>query len=164
MNEDIAQDEQELSEAENVSSIEAELESLRKQVKTVTADFYNYRQRTSKEKLETRKRAQEDVIISMLPVIDNLDRALEASGTDDTASLIKGVDMVRRQFIGVLESLGVSQIKTDGAEFDPSLHEASGTEKVDDPNLDGKVITEMLKGYRTKEHVLRPAQVIVGKK
>ena len=167
MNDDeTRQEEQENQEIESSEPDQKDerIKILEQQVKTVTADFYNYRQRTTKERLEARKRAQEDVIISILPVLDNLDRALEAADSEDTASIIKGVDMVRRQFIGVLESLGVSIIKTEGEKFDPSLHDASGTEKVDDPELDGKVITERLKGYRTKERVLRPAQVTVGKK
>ncbi|MBQ7220068.1 MAG: nucleotide exchange factor GrpE [Synergistaceae bacterium] len=140
------------------------IKELESQVKTVTADFYNYRQRTTKERLETRKRAQEDVIISILPVLDNLDRALSAASSEDEAGIIKGVEMVKRQFVGVLETLGVSIIKAEGEKFDPALHDASGTEKVEDSSLDGKVIAEHLKGYRTKDRVLRPAQVIVGKK
>ena len=141
-----------------------EIKSLKVQVKTVTADFYNYRQRTTKERQETRKRAQEDVIVSILPVLDNLDRALEAASSEDTGGIIKGVEMVQRQFVGVLETLGVSIIKAEGEKFDPALHDAAGTEKVDDDSLDGKVIAERLKGYRTKDRVLRPAQVVVGKK
>ena len=99
----------------------------------------------------------------MLPVLDNLDRALEAASSEDAKSILKGVEMVQRQFVGVLDTLGVSIIKAQGEQFDPSLHDAAGTEHVDDPELDGKVITERLKGYRTKERVLRPAQVTVGK-
>lgn len=162
------EDTQEVQENEAVNSEpdakDERIKSLEQQVKTVTADFFNYRQRTTKERSETRKHATEDVIVSILPVLDNLDRALEAADSEDTAGIIKGVDMVRRQFVGVLETLGVSIIKAEGEKFDPALHDAAGTEKVDDPDLDGKVITERLKGYRTKDRVLRPAQVIVGKK
>lgn len=140
-----------------------QIESLTQQLKATTADFYNYRQRTTKERLETRKRAQEDVIVEMLPVLDNLDRALSAASSEDTASILKGVEMVQRQFVSVLEGLGVNVIKSEGEKFDPTLHDAAGTEHVDDPELDGKVITERLKGYRTKERVLRPAQVTVGR-
>ena len=140
-----------------------QIESLTRQLKATTADFYNFRQRTTKERLETRKRATEEVILAMLPVLDNLDRALEAAGSEDAASILKGVEMVQRQFVGVLDGLGVSIIKTEGEKFDPLLHDAAGTEQVDSPELDGKVITERLKGYRTKERVLRPAQVTVGK-
>ena len=147
------------SEAEKLKQ---EIESLKVEIKTVRADFYNFRQRTIKERQETRTRAREEVITAMLPVLDNLDRALSAS-SDDPAGIVKGVEMVQRQFVNVLEGLGVSIIKSEGENFDPSLHDASGTEKVDDPELDGKIITEQLKGYRTKDRVLRPAKVTVGK-
>ena len=162
------EDTQEVQENEAVNpepdSRDEEIASLKVQVKTVTADFFNYRQRTTKERNEIRKHATEDVIVSILPVLDNLDRALDAASSEDTASIIKGVDMVRRQFVGVLETLGVSIIKAEGEKFDPALHDAAGTENVEDDELDGKVIAERLKGYRTKDKVLRPAQVIVGKK
>ena len=127
------------------------------------ADSYNYRQRVIKERSETRKRSQEEVITAILPVLDNLNRALESAHMDDGTNILTGVEMVQRQFMSVLDGLGVSEIKTEGESFDPALHDASGTEKVDDPELDGKIISERLKGYRTKERVLRPSQVIVGK-
>ena len=142
--------------------LKQEIDSLKVEIKTVRADFFNFRQRTIKERAEMRTRAKEEVITAMLPVLDNLDRALTAS-TDDPQSIVKGVEMVQRQFVGVLEGLGVSVIKTEGESFDPALHDASGTEKVDDEALDGKIITEILRGYRTKDRVLRPAKVTVGK-
>ena len=142
--------------------LKEEIDSLKLEVKTVRADFFNFRQRTIKERAETKARAREEVISSILPVLDNLDRALTAS-TDDPQSIVKGVEMVQRQFIGVLDGLGVSVIKTEGESFDPAIHDASGTEKVDSPELDGKIITEVLRGYRTKDRVLRPAKVTVGK-
>ena len=140
-----------------------EIASLTQQLKATTADFFNYRQRTTKERNEIRRRAQDDVITAILPVLDNLDRALEAASSEDTASIVKGVEMVQRQFVGVLETLGVSIIKAEGEKFDPALHDASGTQQVEDAELDGKVVAERLKGYRTKDRVLRPAQVVVGK-
>ena len=142
--------------------LKQEIDSLKVEIKTVRADFFNFRQRTIKERAEMRARAKEEVITEMLPVLDNLDRALTAS-SDDPQSIVKGVEMVQRQFVGVLEGLGVSVIKTEGESFDPALHDASGTEKVDDEALDGKIITEILRGYRTKDRVLRPAKVTVGK-
>ena len=164
MNDDTAkQEEQEEAANPEPDSKDEQIESLTRQLKATTADFYNFRQRTTKERLETRKRAAEEVIIAILPVLDNLDRALEAAGSEDAKSILKGVEMVQRQFVSVLDGLGVSIIKTEGEKFDPALHDAAGTEQVDDPELDGKVITERMKGYRTKERVLRPAQVTVGK-
>ena len=157
-------DEKVENEAENESeNLEEKIKSLEHDLAVARADFYNFRQRTSKERLETRKRVQEDTIIEFLPVLDNLDRALEAANSEDTQSIIKGVEMVQRQFVSVLENLGVSVIKAKGEIFDPALHDASGTENIEDPELDGKIITERLKGYRTKERILRPAQVTVGK-
>ncbi len=153
-------DDEEQTESEKLKE---EIDSLKKEVKTVRADFFNFRQRTIKERTETRARAKEEVITEMLPVLDNLDRALSAS-SEDSAGIVKGVEMVQRQFVGVLEGLGVSVIKTVGEIFDPALHDAAGTENVNDTELDGKIITEVLKGYRTKDRVLRAAKVIVGKK
>ena len=144
--------------------LQEKINSLEHDLAVMRADFYNYRQRAVKEKNETRKRSQEDVIIEILPVLDNLDRALSAAESEDTKSIITGVQMVQRQFINVLESLGVTVINSMEQTFDPSIHNASGTQTVEDEELDGKIINELLKGYRTKDRVLRPAQVIVGKK
>ncbi|MBQ9904178.1 MAG: nucleotide exchange factor GrpE [Synergistaceae bacterium] len=138
------------------------IEELEHDLAVARADFYNFRQRTIKERQEARTRAQEEVITAMLPVLDNLDRALSAS-SQDAQGIIKGVEMVQRQFVNVLEGLGVSVIKSEGEKFNPSLHDAAGTEDVEDPELDGVVISERLKGYRTEGRVLRPAQVTVGK-
>ena len=143
--------------------LEEKIKELENDLAASRADFYNYRQRAIKERQEIRKRSAEDVIINILPVLDNLDRALEAASSEDSKSILKGVEMVQRQFISVLENLGVSVINSKGQAFDPTLHDATGTEEIEDPELDGKVTTERLKGYRTQERVLRPAQVLVGK-
>ena len=141
----------------------AKIKELEHDLAVARADFYNYRQRAIKERQETRQRAKEEAVIEILPVLDNLDRALSAANAEDAKTIVTGVEMVQRQFINALENLGVNAIKAQGEKFDPALHDAAGTEEVDDPELDGKVITERLKGYRTKDRVLRPAQVTVGK-
>lgn len=167
MDEEMKEDEQiEQSEQENEPEDEkdTQIKELEHDLAVCRADSYNYRQRVIKERSETRKRSQEEVIIAILPVLDNLNRAIESAHLDDGTNILTGVEMVQRQFINVLEGFGVSMIKAEGEVFDPALHDASGTEEVDDDTLDGKVITERLKGYRTKEKVLRPAQVTVGKK
>ena len=154
--------ETEAQEPEVQIDFEAKIKELEHDLAVSRADFYNFRQRTIKERQETRQRAKEEVIIEILPVLDNLDRALEAANAEDAKTIVKGVEMVQRQFINVLENLGVNVIKAKGEIFDPALHDAAGTEEVE-AELDGKVITERLKGYRTKDRVLRPAQVTVGK-
>lgn len=161
---DLEQEQEQEPEKTEAELLEEKINKLEHDLAVARADFYNFRQRTIKERQQTRKQAQEDVIIEILPVLDNLDRALEAANSEDAKSIIKGVEMVQRQFISVLENLGVSVIKAKGENFDPALHDAAGTEKIDDEELDGKVITERLKGYKTKDRVLRPAKVTVGRK
>lgn len=161
---DLEQEQEQEPEKTEAELLEEKINKLEHDLAVARADFYNFRQRTIKERQQTRKQAQEDVIIEILPVLDNLDRALEAANSEDAKSIIKGVEMVQRQFISVLENLGVSVIKAKGENFDPALHDAAGTEKIDDEELDGKVITERLKGYKTKDRVLRPTKVTVGRK
>ena len=160
--EKIEHDEQ--TEQEPEDEKDTRIKELEHDLAVCRADSYNYRQRVIKERNETRKRSQEDVIIAILPVLDNLNRAIESAHLDDGTNILTGVVMVQRQFMNVLEGFGVSAINSEGEVFDPALHDASGTEKVDDPELDGKIIAERLKGYRTKERVLRASQVVVGKK
>ena len=149
--------------ATDLNNLNNKIKDLEHDLAVARADFYNYRQRVIKERQETRQRAKEEVIIEILPVLDNLDRALSAANAEDAKTIVTGVEMVQRQFVNALENLGVSAINAKGETFDPALHDAAGTEKVDDPELDGKVINEMLKGWRTKDRVLRASQVIVGK-
>lgn len=142
---------------ERITALEGELAAAR-------ADFYNYRQRVTREKQEARRRTEEDVITALLPVLDNLDRALMVPEDGSARDVLVGVRMVQRQFLSALEELGVSVIPTEGQKFDPNLHEASGTAPVEDPEQDGAVVAEQLRGYRTKEgRVLRAARVTVGK-
>ena len=146
-----------------VAELNEKIKKLENDLAFSRADFYNYRQRTTKERQELRKHAQEDLIISILPVLDNLDRALDAADSNDTKSIITGVDMVRRQFLNILENFGVSTIQNIGEDFKPELHDAKATQPVDDPEQDGKILNVLLKGYKTNDKILRPAQVIVGK-
>ena len=107
-----------LNDAENATQepekdLNAEITRLEHELAVARADFYNFRQRALKEKQDTRRNAQEDVILNFLPVLDNLDRALSASNektaalSDDTKNILTGVEMVRRQFISTLENFGV---------------------------------------------------------
>ncbi|MCR4818565.1 MAG: nucleotide exchange factor GrpE [Fretibacterium sp.] len=142
---------------DKIAALEGELAAAR-------ADFYNYRQRVNREKQEARRRTEEDVITTLLPVLDNLDRALMVPEDGSARDVLVGVRMVQRQFLSVLEELGVSIIPTEGQQFDANLHEAVGTIPVEDPEQDGAVVEEQLRGYRTKEgRVLRAARVTVGK-
>ena len=125
------------------------------------ADFYNYRSRVERDRARDRMLAAEGVVVELLPVLDNLERALEAE-TDKESSMHKGVSMVQRQFLSAMQNLGLKTIAPDGA-FDPSLHEAVASADVSDEE-DGLVVETMSKGYMLGEKVLRAARVKVGRK
>ena len=141
---------------ERVAELEGELAAAR-------ADFYNYRQRMAKERQQIRRLVTDDTISALLPVLDNLDRALAVPEDGSAKDVLVGVGMVRRQFLSTLEELGVRIIPTEGASFDPALHDAVETVPVEDPELDGRILEEVTRGYRTDERVLRASRVTVGK-
>ena len=141
---------------ERVAELEGELAAAR-------ADFYNYRQRMAKERQQIRRLVTDDTISSLLPVLDNLDRALTVPEDGSAKDVLVGVGMVRRQFLSTLEELGVRVIPTEGAPFDPALHDAVETIPVEDPEQDGRILEELTRGYRTDERVLRASRVTVGK-
>jgi len=146
-----------------IEVLKAEIESLKNQLATARADLYNFRQRTERERVKSRKLITEDKIFEFLPVLDNLDRALCVPETSPAKDVLVGVRMVQRQFLSVLESSDVTIIPTVGHPFDPLLHEAIETEFVDMPDQNGFILNELMRGYRTPERVLRAAQVRVGR-
>ena len=147
----------------NADARDIEMENLKNQLATARADLYNYRQRTERERMKSRKLIAEDKIAEFLPVLDNLDRALAVPEEVSAKDVLIGVRMVQRQFLYVLENSDVTVILTEACPFDPLLHDAVETEIVEDPDRDGIVLCELLRGYRTPERVLRPAQVRVGR-
>jgi molecular chaperone GrpE (heat shock protein) len=167
--ENSADEASEAQDGENTLIIELQKEvlDLQNKLALARADFFNYRQRVEKEKTRLRALISEDIVLDFIPVIDNLDRALNVPEDSTALDVLKGVRMVKKQFLSVLQDIGVEAISVnlndELSEFDPLLHDAVGMENVTDPNLDGKIVQELLKGYRTKERVLRPSQVRVGK-
>ncbi|MEL6340204.1 MAG: nucleotide exchange factor GrpE [Myxococcota bacterium] len=154
-----------------VAKLEAELEEktrlvaeIRTQHKAARDEFENAKARLRREVDVEVKRGVRRILVSLLDVIDNLDRAVEASADPnlDEESLRGGVRMVREQFLNSLEQVGVSREETVGRAFDPELHEAISNVPVDDPEMDGQVIGEVKGLYRFENEVLRPAVVAVG--
>jgi Molecular chaperone GrpE (heat shock protein) len=146
------------------SPSEDEAAELRDKLLRLTAEFDNFRKRSIREKEEYRKFAIEQMVIELLEVYDNFERALEsAKQTDDISSVIKGVEMVFKQFTGILEKEGLQKIECKGAEFDPYLHEAMM--HVDHPDHDDNTVVDVCKpGYYLHSKVIRPAMVTVSKK
>ena len=126
----------------------------------LAADFDNYRKRVAREQVELTRRANERILNELLPVLDDLERALEAAAEHEEAKLEEGVRLVHRSLLGLVERHGLSEIATEGA-FDPHVHEAllaqpgGGAEE-------GAVLQVLQKGYRLGDKVLRPARVIVA--
>ncbi|RME55404.1 nucleotide exchange factor GrpE [Candidatus Woesearchaeota archaeon] len=135
------------------------------QLQRLQAEFINYRQRVEKERLELIKYAKEELILKLLDVMDNFERAIDAmKNAKDVKSCMQGVDMIFEQFRKVLENEGLQAINAKGEMFDPYLHEALAKEESDqDENV---IIDEFQKGYKLKDKVIRPAKVKVsgGKK
>jgi len=139
------------------------IEKLKNDLAMARADLYNYRQQAVRERIKNRKLIAEDKIAEFLPVIDNLDRALNVPEDGSAKDVLVGVRMVQRQFLSILENSDVTVIPAEGCAFDHALHEAVETEYVDDPEQDGLVLYELMRGYRTPERVLRATHVRVGR-
>ena len=127
----------------------------------LAAEFDNYRKRTERDMVEFMRRAADHVLLSVLDVVDNLDRALETSDTCDAKDLVTGLAAIRNQMGTLLEREAISPIDAVGEEFDPFLMEAMMRMPSDDVE-EGWVVSELQKGYKTPEQVLRPSKVVVS--
>ena len=127
----------------------------------LAADFENFRRRKSQELADRSRYASEDAARAMLPVLDNLRRALDHAQVADGADLVSGLQLVVREFEAALATLGVTAIDAVGAPFDPAVHEALGGEEADGVDVD-TVSDELQRGYRLHDRVLRPALVRVA--
>jgi molecular chaperone GrpE len=128
-------------------------------------EFEDARARMRKELGKDAERSRREVLVSLLEVVDNLDRAIDAaeqSGASDEP-LLQGVRMVRQQFLGKLEGFGVSAVDAGTGRFDPELHEAIAAVPTSSPSEDGTIVGVVRRGYRIGDEVLRPALVAVAR-
>jgi molecular chaperone GrpE len=126
------------------------------------AEFENYKKRMQKDKADLIKFGNESLLKGLLPVLDNLERAIEhARAVKESSSLLEGVELVQKQFLTALESFGVKPVPAEGEIFDPEKHEAvSMAENEMEPN---RVVSKVVNGYFYHDRLLRPAKVIVSK-
>lgn len=147
--------------------VEAENVELKTSLARRQADFENYRKRVERERTETYNRVVADVAEKLLPVSDNLKRALdteasvEAAESDEFRHFLSGVDLISKQLTGVLDALGVKPIAAVGEQFNPHVHEAVMTEATDEYEPD-TVIQEIRSGYKIGDKLIRPALVKVS--
>jgi molecular chaperone GrpE len=148
-----------------LAELRAEKEKLEERMVRLQADFDNFRKRTLRERQEALSYGHELVVKDLLPVVDNLERAIEhasASTGADFEGMLQGVELVRRELLGVLAKHGVNTIEAEGEVFDPNLHEALA-QMEDDRVPAGHVGRVLQKGYRLRDRLLRPARVMVSK-
>lgn len=149
--------------------LEGEVKDLRESLARRQADFENYRKRMERERSETYNRVVADIAAKLLPVLDNLKRALEteasveATESDEFRHFLSGVDLIYKQLYGVLDALGVKPVLAEGEQFNPHLHEAVVTEPTDDFEPD-TVMQEIVRGFRMGDKLIRPALVKVATK
>jgi molecular chaperone GrpE len=129
-------------------------------------EFEDARARMRKELAKDSERSRRDVLVSLIEVVDNLDRAIDAAtkaGKNSGDPLLQGVEMVHQQFLAKLDGFGVKRIDALGEAFDPLLHEAVTTVPAPDDSSDGRIVGVITHGYRIGDEILRPALVAVGK-
>lgn len=145
-----------------LDKLAADLEEHKNLYLRTLADFQNYKRRAAQERMESQKFACQELIRDLLPVLDNLERTLQAASSGATVdSLMQGVTAIERQLRSVLDVRQVTRIESVGQPFDPDLHEALGQD-VGTGQPEGTVTIEIEAGYRIGDKVIRPARVRVA--
>ena len=152
-------EEVENTQEEQTDELAAERDELVDRLQRLQAEFENYRKRAARDQQALVARAHERLVKELLPILDDLGRALEAAEQHEEAALEDGVRLVHKQLVDVLAKEGLTEIETDGA-FDPHVHEALLSQPSDAET--GTVLEVLQKGYRLGDHVLRPARVTIA--
>ena len=154
---------EEADELDPLAKAQQEIEELKTQLLYKAAEFENYRKRTLKERAELILNGGEKVISAILPVLDDMERAIaNGAKTDDPQVLREGVELIYNKFVKTLEGQGVSKIETKDANFDTDLHEAVAMVPGMGDDKKGKVIDCLQEGYKLNDKVIRHAKVAVG--
>jgi molecular chaperone GrpE len=143
----------------DVEALQADRDQLFDRLQRLAAEFDNYRKRNARENAALAERANERLVKELIPILDDLGRALEAAHEHQEAKLEEGVRLVHRSLAGVLQKEGLAEIETDG-KFDPHVHEALLSQPSDAE--EGSVIEVVQKGYKLGDKVIRPARVVVA--
>lgn len=160
--EDMTPLEEKLTSGAELVKAKAKAEDYYGQLQRLQADFDNYRKRTQKEKLELIKYASERLVVELLPVLDNFDRAVSSAKVNpDFTAFSQGVEMILRQMQTALSKEGLKAMDAVGQPFDPNLHEAV-LRVASEEHPENTVVEELQKGYYLKEKVLRPCMVKVS--
>lgn len=144
-------------------SLEDELAEMKDKYLRLYSDFENFKRRTSKERVEFFKTAGQEIITAMLPVLDDFERATKAMDTaQDVAAVKEGVTLVHHKLKNILTQKGLKEMEAQGKDFDADFHEAITNIPAPSPELKGKVVDAVEKGYFLGDKVIRYAKVVVG--
>jgi molecular chaperone GrpE len=153
-----------VAEEDPITKLEAELQEQKDKYLRLMAEFDNYRRRTSKERLELIQTAGKDVIVSMLDLLDDCDRAeKQLQSSDDIAVQKEGIQLVFNKLRSTMQSKGVKVMESIHEDFDVEKHEAITEIPAPTEDLKGKVIDDVIKGYYLNDKIIRFAKVVVGK-
>ncbi len=150
------------AQADPLAQLRQEKNGLQDRLLRTAAEFDNYRKRVERERRDQADAAKADALEDLLPIIDNLERALQTPAGADAEGYRKGVELVHQQMLELLRRRGVKPIQAVGADFDPRFHEAV-VHEVSATHREGEVMEELRRGYMLGERLLRPAMVKVAK-
>ena len=151
-------------ESEIIHQYEAEVAELKDKYLRLYAEFDNYKKRTVKEKLDLMRTAAQDTLASLLPVLDDFDRAKKIADDPSTSEhFSEGVELVYQKLVSTLRNLGVHEMDSTGKDFNPELHEAITDIPAPNDALKGKVVDTIAKGYYLHDKIIRHAKVVVGR-
>jgi molecular chaperone GrpE len=150
------------AEADAVEALRREKDTLQDRLLRTAAEFDNYRKRIDRERREWSEYAGADILTDLLPIVDDLERALQAPATGEADAYRRGVELIQKQMTDLLRKRGVKPIEAVGTQFDPRFHEAV-MQEASTSHREGEVMAELRRGYTLGERLLRPAVVKVAK-
>ena len=160
LNDQDPEQQQDETQPDPLEDLRRERDSLQDRLLRTAAEFDNYRKRMDRERRELADSTAGEVVSELLPIVDNLERALQAAAEDDP--LRKGVELIHRQMLDLLRKRGVKPIEALGTDFDPNFHQAVIHEESTE-HREGEVMAELQRGYVVGDRLLRPAMVKVAK-
>ncbi|HZV70058.1 MAG TPA: nucleotide exchange factor GrpE [Saprospiraceae bacterium] len=157
------QDSNEESSEGNIAALNATIGEMKEKNLRLLAEFENYKKRTVRERLELLSSASKDLILSLLPVLDDFERAIKHANESADETISEGIRLVYNRLNNILQSEGLKAMEGKGETFDPELHEAIAEVPAPDESLQGKVLDVIEKGYMLNDKIIRHAKVVVGK-
>ena len=146
------------------TDLQGQLQQERDKYLRLYSEFENFRRRTTKDRLDWMQTASKDVLVSMLPVVDDFERALKAAEnlSDTEKKAVEGFDLIHKKMVGIFTKVGLKPMESIGQPFDAEIHEAITQFPAPTEDMKGKVIDEVEKGYYLNDKVIRFAKVVVG--